>query len=144
MNRVTSIMAGLLLTAVVAGNTFEAKLNAQSGPGEIFTVPFAFTADGHVVEPGTYEIRRDSSQFLISIQNVKTGEKQLFSVRPEQRRAVSSEGLLVFNRCGDRKALSEFHVQGTNFFSTTIDGGHAKTMDLESCSHPDTVTLAAR
>lgn len=144
MKRAASRLAGLLLTVLIAGGVSEARSNAQSVSGEIFTVPFAFTTDGHEIEPGTYEIRRDSSQFLISMRNVKTGEKQLFSVRPEERSAVPAEGLLVFRRCGDRKELSEFHIRGTNLYSSTIDAKPKRGTEVESCSNPDTVTLAAR
>lgn len=144
MKQVSSVMAGLLLAVMFASGSFEARATAQDATGEIFTVPFEFTADGHEIQPGTYEIRRDSSQFLLSIQNVKTGEKQLFSVRPEQCAAVPDKGLLVFQQCGARKQLSEFHIRGTNLYGATIDSKPRKTSDLESCSRPDTVTIAAR
>ena len=144
MKRVKSMMAGSLLAVLIAGGPFEARLNAQSMQGEIFTVPFAFTAQGHEVQPGTYEVRRDSSPFLMSLQNVKTGEKQFFSVRPEQRSAVPAEGMLVFEECGDRKKLSEFHIRGTNLYSATINSRRRESPEVESCSRPETVTLAAR
>lgn len=144
MKQVTSMMAGVLLAVTFTGGLFEARANAQEAMGEIFTVPFEFTADGHEVQAGTYEIRRESSQFLLSIENVKTGEKQLFSIRPEQRSAVPSKGLLVFRQCRERKQLSEFHVRGTNLYSSTIDLTRRENSELESCSQPGTVTLAAR
>lgn len=143
MKHITSIMAGVMLTVFIAGG-FEAGATAQDGTGEIFTVPFAFSADGHKVQAGTYEIRRDSSQFLLSIQDVKTGEKQLFSVRPEQRAAVPEKGLLVFQRCGERKRLSEFHIPGTNFYSATIDSRPRRGTEMENCSQAETMTIAAR
>lgn len=144
MKQVSSIMAGVLLAATVASGSFVARATAQEATGEIFTVPFSFTADGHEVQPGTYEIRRGASQFLLSIENVKTGEKELFSVRPEQRPAVPEKGLLVFQQCGDQKELSEFHLRGTNLYSATMDAKPRKTSELESCSRPNTVTVAAR
>jgi hypothetical protein len=144
MKRFTIMMAASLLAVLIAGGASEATLNAQDGLGEIFTVPFGFTADGHKIQPGIYEIRRDSSQFLLSIQNLKTGEKQLFSVRPEQRTDVPAQGLLVFHECGDRKELSEFHLRGTNLYSATIDWGRKKSAESESCSGQNTMTLAAR
>ena len=139
-----SMMAALLLAVLMVGGASEARLNAQDGLGEIFTVPFAFTADGHEIQAGTYEIRRDSSQFLLSIQNLKTGEKQLFSVRPEQRSAVPARGLLVFHGCGERKELSEFHIRGTSLYSAAIDSGRSIGSEIENCPHPENVTSAAR
>lgn len=143
MKRITTTMGGWLLTVLIAGGSSEAKLTAQSGPGEIFPVPFAFTVGGHEIEPGTYEVRRDFSERLISIQNVQTGEKQLFSVRPEERRVVPRKGLLVFQRCGNRKNLSEFHIRGTSLYSETIEGRNRNT-EVERCSPTDTTTIAAR
>ncbi|WP_109487325.1 hypothetical protein [Occallatibacter savannae] len=144
MKQVTSIMSGILLAFVIAGGSGGARANAQDGTGEIFTVPFAFTVDGHDIQPGTYEVRRDLSPFLLSVENVKTGEKELFSVRPEQRRAIPAKGLLVFQRCGDRNKLSEFHVPGTNLYSATIDARPRKSTEVESCSRAETMTIAAR
>ena len=144
MKGATRMMSGLLLAILVGGGASEAKLNAQSGPGEIFTVPFAFAAQGHEIQAGTYEVRRDSSQFLITISNVKTGEKQMFSVRPEGRSAVPQKGLLVFQGCGDRKELGEFHVRGTNLYSTMIESRRKNSPEVEGCSREETVTLAAR
>jgi hypothetical protein len=144
MKRVRSVMAAALMAVLLVGGGLEAKLKAQLGPGEIFTVPFAFTADGHEIQAGTYEVRRDSSEFLISIRNLKTGDKQLFSVRPEQRTSVPAEGILVFQGCGERKELSEFHIRGSNFFSATIDSRRKTSPEVEGCSHSNTVTLAAR
>lgn len=144
MKHATSMMAGLLLIGLIAGGGSETKLNAQSETGEIFTVPFAFAADGHMIQPGTYEVRHDFSRFLLSVQNVKTGEKQLLSVRPEERFSVPAKGLLVFERCGQRRELSEFHVRGTSLYSETTAQGRKKHTEVESCAEAGTVTLAAR
>ena len=144
MKSASSLAAGLLTAALVVNGNFETNLMGQDGPGEIFTVPFAFTADGHEIQPGTYEIRRDANQFFMSIQNVKTRETQLFSVRPEERSAIPAKGLLVFQACGARKELNEFHVRGTNIFSATIKSRRNNTLEAESCSHPQSVTVAAR
>ena len=142
MKRIRSIMTGLFGVILIGASTV--TLKAQNALGETFTVPFAFTADGHVIGAGTYEIRRDMSQFLISIQNVQTGEKQLFSVRPEERRAVPTKGLLVFEGCGERKELSEFHIRGTRLYSATIEARGKSNTDVERCSSAGTTTIAAR
>jgi hypothetical protein len=144
MERITSIVAGSLFAVLITGGAFTAKLKAQDAPGETFTVPFAFTADGHEIGPGTYEVRRDMSEYLMSIQNVQTGEKQLFSVRPEERRSIPGKGLLVFNRCGDRRDLSEFHIRGNSLYSATIEPRRKKNVESETCSITGTTTLAAR
>jgi len=144
MNGVKSIVAGSLFAVLIAGGASTAKLKAQNEPGEIFTVPFAFTVDRHEIEPGTYEVRRYMNHYLMSIQNVQTGEKQLFSVRPEERSAIPVNGLLVFRRCGDRRDLSEFHIRGISLYSTTIAPSHQRSVEQESCSISGTTTVAAR
>jgi hypothetical protein len=144
MKRNVSMMAGSLLAVLIAAGGFQAKLSAQDPSGEIFTVPFAFTADGHSIEPGTYEIRRSMNPFLISIENLRTGDKQLFSVRPEGSKAVPEKGLLVFSRCGEQRKLSEFHIRGTNLYSTTIDPRRSRNSEIYRCSPSGITTIAAR
>jgi hypothetical protein len=144
MKRIPSILAGSLLAVLLAAGAFAAKLNAQDASGEIFRVPFAFTANGHSIQPGTFEIRRSTNPFLISIENLQTGDKQLFSVRPEGSEVVPGKGLLVFSRCGSQRQLSEFHIRGTGMYSTMIKAQRKKDLEIERCSPSDTTTIAAR
>lgn len=145
MKRIAMRMAGLVFAVLIAEGGWTAQARAaQFEPGETFNVPFAFTADGHKVVPGTYEVWRESSENVISIENVKTGKKQLFSVRPEGQAVVPAKGLLVFHGCGNRKDLAEFHVRGTSLYSATMGSGRRKNSDVESCPSSDTTTLAAR
>jgi len=144
MKHVASIVAGLFGVLLIGSGGSAAPLRAQSAPGEIFTVPFAFRAEGHVIEPGTYEVRREANQFLISIQNVVTGDKQLFGVRPEEKGAAPAKGLLVFRKCGDHKDLSEFHIRTAKLYSVTIEAHGKKNSEMEACSSTDTTMVAAR
>jgi len=144
MKRITSIVAGALFAVLIAGGMFAAKLHAQDEPGLTFSVPFAFSTNGHSIPAGSYQVTLDSSHFLISIRNIKTGDKQLFSVRPEQKRTISERGLLVFHNCGERKDLTEFHIPGTDVYSATISPHGAKNMEAKNCRANDTMTLAAR
>lgn len=144
MKRITSIVAAYLLAVLIGTGVFSSSANAQTEPAQVFSVPFPFTVDTHVIDAGTYEINRGSNQFLISIRNLQTGEQQLFAVRPEQQRTISSHGVLVFHRCGPRRDLAEFHVPGTNLYSTIIPPRQTAASDLERCSEGDTTTLAAR
>ncbi|HEY2470075.1 MAG TPA: hypothetical protein VGI45_19900 [Terracidiphilus sp.] len=144
MKRITSIMAESLVAVLIAGGGFTNKLTAQNEPGAIFSVPFSFTADGYVVAAGTYEVNLVSSQYLMSIRNVDTGEKQIFTVRPEQQPAVAARGLLVFHRCGQRKDLTEFHLPGSKLYSAAISPRHGRNSEVESCSSAESMTVAAR
>ena len=144
MKRITSIVAGLLLAILISGGTLAADLHAQNEPGLIFSVPFPFSTNGHLIPAGTYEVILDSSQFLMSIRNIKTGNKQLFSVRPEQRGAIAEHGLLVFHSCGARKDLTEFHIPGTDVYSATMMPHGSRNIETNNCRANDTMTLAAR
>lgn len=144
MKRITSIVAASLFAVLTGAAAFSTHANAQNEHGAIFSVPFDFTADGHVIDAGTYKVNLDFNQHQISIQNVETGDQQFFAVRPELQHAIPSSGLLVFHRCGQRKDLTEFHIPGTNYYSATIPRRHVASSDLERCSANDTTTIAAR
>jgi hypothetical protein len=144
MKRIITMVAGSLFAVLIAGGAFTSKLAAQSGPGAVFSVPFAFTADGHKVAPGTYEVIRLSNPYLISIRNVETGNKEIFTVRPEEQQKAPSKGVLVFHSCGQQKDLTEFHVPGTNVYSATTAPRRVRNSEMESCSSSETETIAAR
>src|SRR5579859_7749037 len=144
MKRMSSIIVGSLLAVLTMNGTFAAKVRAQDGPGVIFSVPFAFTADGRNIDAGTYELNLISNKFLMSIRNVETGDMQIFSVHPEEQRAIDSKGRLIFHNCGGRLDLTEFHVPGSNLFSETIPPQRRKNMEAKACPTPDLVALAAR
>jgi|GEM_PF-1326293 len=144
MKRITSIVAGSLLAILIAGGTLAANLHAQNEPGLIFVVPFQFSTNGHPIPAGTYQVTLDSSQFLMSIRNIKTGDKQLFNVRPEQRGTIAERGVLVFHKCGARKDLTEFHIPGTDVYSATMMPHVAKNIETNDCRANDNLTLAAR
>ena len=144
MKHITSIVAGCLFAVLMDAGVLSAKANAQNETAEIFTVPFAFTVDGHLMTAGTYELNLESDQFQLSIRNLKTGKQQFFTVRPEQDRTVASRGRLVFDGCGLKKDLTEFHTPGSNLYSTTIAPRHEAASDRGRCSETDTTTIAAR
>jgi hypothetical protein len=144
MKRIRSIMTGSFLAVLIVCGGCSPKMRAQTEPGAIFSVPFAFTTNGHQVGAGTYEIRRLSNPFFISLRNVETGAKDLFSVRPEEQRKVPAKGLLVFHRCGQHIDLTEFHIAGTNLYSVAIPPRHARNSEIEGCSPAETMTVAAR
>lgn len=142
MKRLTSIATASFFAVLLACGALHA--NAQTEPAEIFTVPFAFTANGHNVPAGTYEISLVSSHYLMSIRNVQTGDEQFFTVMPQQQKTIASKGILVFHGCGPRKDLTEFHIPGTDSYSSTIAPRHVRNSESESCSPDGTTTIAAR
>jgi hypothetical protein len=144
MKRIHSIIVGSLFAILLMGGPFAARLHAQDDPGAVFSVPFAFSVDGHAITAGNYKLNMVSSQYLMSIRNLKTGDLQMFSVHPEQERAIDLRGHLVFNGCGDHRYLTEFHIPGTNLYSMTMTPGRVKNAEAKACPTTDSVFLAAR
>jgi hypothetical protein len=144
MKRMSSIIVGSLVAVLIVGGTFTAKMHAQDGPGVVFSVPFAFTADGHNIAAGNYELNLVSNEFLMSIRNLKTGELQLFGVHPDQERKIEERGRLIFEGCGEHRYLAQFHIPGTNVYSTTMTPNRVKNAEAKACPATDFVTLAAR
>jgi hypothetical protein len=144
MKRISSIIGRSLVAVLVMSGTFAAKSQAQNSEGVVFSVPFAFAADGHNIAAGTYELSSFSNNFMISIRNVETGETQVFTVHPEQQRATDSKARLIFRKCEGRMDLTEFHVPGTNVFSEAMPPRRLKNMEAKACPASDFVTLASR
>ena len=144
MKRMSSIIVGSLVAVLIVGGTFAAELHAQSGPGVVFSVPFAFTVDGHNVAAGNYELNLVSSEFLMSIRDRKTGKLQVFDVHPDQERSIEERGRLIFESCGDHRYLTEFHIPGTNVYSTAMSPRRLKDTEAKACPATDFVTVAAR
>jgi hypothetical protein len=144
MKRMSSIITGSLMAILFVGSPFAAKLQAQDGPGVIFSVPFAFTADGQNIAAGTYELNLVSSEYLMSIRNLETGDTQVFSVHPEQQKAIESHARLIFHSCAGRMDLAEFHVPGTNLYSETTAPRRPKNIEAKVCPATDFVALASR
>jgi hypothetical protein len=73
MTRFTSLAAKSLVTFLIAGGTLATNLQAQSDVAITARVPFPFTVGKHSIEPGTYQFSLLTSQFLLSVVNVKPG-----------------------------------------------------------------------
>jgi hypothetical protein len=144
MKRIQSIIVGSLFAILIMGGPFAARLHALDDHGVVFSVPFTFSLDGQNVAAGNYELNLVSSQFVMSIRNLKTGDLQFFSVHPEEQRTVEERGHLVFNGCGDHRYLAEFHIPGTNIYSMTMTPDRVKHTEAKACRTTDSVFLAAR
>ena len=144
MKRIHSIIVKSLFAILIMGSASAARLHAQDDPGVVFNVPFAFSVDGHAITAGNYQLNLVSSQYLMSIRNLKTGDLQVFSVHPEQERAIEAHGRLVFNGCGDHRYLTEFHIPGTNLYSNMITPSRVRNAEAKACPATDSIFLAAR
>ena len=120
MNRITSLIVTSLVTLLIGSGALAGNLQEQTDLSITASIPFPFTVGTHPIPPGTYRFSLASSQFLLSVLNVKTGHEQVFSVRPEKQRTVESRGRLVFRNSEECSALSQIHFLGTDTF-TAID-----------------------
>jgi hypothetical protein len=144
MKRIHSIIAGSLFAILVLSCGFATRLQAQDEPAVTFSIPFAFSTAGRTIPAGTYQLNLVEGQHLMSILNVKTGDMQVFSVFPDQQKSIESHGRLIFNRCGDRNELAEFHIPGTNFYSRMVPSRADRKLEAKACPLDQTVTLASR
>lgn len=119
MKHIPSLIVKLLVTILVISGPFAISVQAQTDPGIIVSIPFPFTVGTQRVAPGTYDFSL-VSQFLLSVRNAITGEKEMFPVRPEQRRAIEQKGSLTFHNSAGCSVLSEVHFPGASMFTEVI------------------------
>lgn len=143
MKRMTSLILKSLSTILVSGGLL-ATAHAQYDPGITVDIPFAFSADGQQIAAGTYQLQLISSNFLLSVRNVNTGNEQFIGVHPEEDRKVTSVGRLIFQVCEGRSYLTQIHIPGGNLFSETVDGPRQKDAEARTCAKDDSIIVAAR
>lgn len=141
MKSMTSIIVRSLFAILIGGSPL-ATAFAQYDPGITVNIPFAFSADGQEIAPGTYQLQLISGNFLMSVRNVNTFEEQFLPVRPEQARRASSEGRLIFQVCDGHSYLTEIHIPGANLFSETIAGHKQKEVEAGPCTNDQSTTVA--
>lgn len=143
MKRVTSIIVKSFFAILISGGLLTTA-HAQYAPGITVDIPFAFSADGHEIAAGTYQLQLTDSNFLLSIRNVSTGKKQIITVRPEEARKLSDQARLTFQVCGGHNYLTEIHTTGTNLFTATVTGHKENPANSGTCSKDDAITVAQR
>lgn len=143
MKRITSIIVKSLFAILISGGLLTTA-HAQYDPGITVDIPFAFSADGHEIAAGTYQLQLTDSNFLLSIRNVSTGKKQIITVRPEESRKLSDQARLTFQVCGGHNYLTEIYTQGTRLFSATVTGHKQNDARTDTCSKNDAITVAQR
>jgi hypothetical protein len=117
MKRITSLVIQSLVTILIGGGILAGNLQAQTDLAMTVSIPFPFTVGTQSIAPGTYQFSLISSQFLLSVLNVKTGDKNVFPMRPGQQHAFESHGRLIFRNSDGCSTLSEIYFPGTDRFS---------------------------
>lgn len=144
MKRISSLVAKSLMSILIGCGTLAINLQAQSDLAMTASIPFPFTVATHSMAPGTYEFSLVSSQFLVSVLNVKTGHQEMFRVRPVQELAVEQRGGLRFRNSEDRSVLSEIHFPGTDRFSEVNQRHGIGSAKTKSSPAAQTMSVAQR
>lgn len=133
MKRITSLFAKSLFTLLIAGGTLATHLQAQNESMTV-TVPFPFTVGTQCIAPGTYRFSLITSQYMLSVVNLKTGYKEIFAVHPEDQPRSEPSGRLVFRGSDGPRILDELHFAGSDQFSELNKQRHAASPSLASKS----------
>jgi hypothetical protein len=141
MTRFRSLVIQSLATLLIGSAT--TNLQAQSDAITV-RVPFRFAVGTTTIAPGTYQFSQPSSQFMVSVVNVKTGVTKIFPVRPEQQRGIEQRARLVFRDVEGGDVLNEIHFPGTRVFSEVIQRRGAGTMEAKKPSPDNSTSVAQR
>lgn len=119
MARFTSLFAKSLFALLIVSGPFATHMQAQNDAVTV-SVPFRFTMGTHSIAPGTYQFSLVSSQFLLSVTDVKTGRAEIFEVRPARQGSIEERGRLTFRNSAGHNILSQIHFPDTDTFSEVI------------------------
>lgn len=144
MKRITSLVVKSLVTILIGSGTLAGYLQAQTDVAMTASIPFAFTVGTQRIPPGTYRFSLVSSPFVLSVVDVKTGHKEIFSVRPEQQRAFESHERLIFRESEGCSSLNEVHFLGTRMFTEVIQRHGVGRSEAKSSSTCTSVAVARR
>ncbi|UWZ83629.1 hypothetical protein [Occallatibacter riparius] len=115
-----SFFAKSMFAIAIAGAAISPSMQAQNDAVTV-TVPFQFAMGTQSIAPGTYQFSLTSSQYVLSVVNLKTGHAEIFNVRPERRSETEKRGNLIFRNSSGGRVLSEVHFPGTDTFSEVIE-----------------------
>jgi hypothetical protein len=134
MTKFTSLVVTSLVTLLIDSATLAPNLQAQGDDAITLRVPFSFTVGTQSIAPGTYQFSLLSSQFLLTVVNVKTGDTEIFTVRPERQRAPDQHGRLVFRNSEGSSVLNEVHFPGAGLFSEVIQRRDDRRLETKRSS----------
>ena len=144
MKRIISFAVKSLLAILIGGMLLATRLHAQNDLVMTVSIPFPFTVGALTMAPGSYQFSLVSSQFLLSIRNVKTGEEELFEARPEQGAVLKSRTGLVFRTYKRARVLNEVHFSETDTFTQVVQLRHVGRDGVKSPSPNTPVSVAQR
>jgi hypothetical protein len=144
MSKFKSFVVPSLVTLLMSSATLATNLHAQNDDAITVRVPFSFTVGTQSIAPGTYQFSLNYSQFLLSVFNVKTGDREMFNVHPEPQRGTEQRGRVVFRNDEQSTILNEVHFPGTELFSEVIQRHGAGRIEAKRSSTDDLISIAQR
>jgi hypothetical protein len=144
MKRISSLIAKSLVSILIGTGSLASNLQAQSDLVVTANIPFPFTVGTHTMAAGTYEFSLVSSQFLVSVLNVKTGHQEMFPAYPKQQLAPEERGRVKFQNSDAYRVLSEIHFPGTDRFIEVSQRHGVGTMEAKSSPAAKSITVAQR
>jgi len=144
MKRIPSLIVKWLALTLAGSGMLAISLQAQSDSAVTASIPFPFTVGTQSIAPGTYEFSLVSSQFLLSVRNVRNGHQEFFIVHPEQENALHPRGRVVFQKSEDARRLDEIHFPGADSFAQLTLSQHPTAIEAATSSPGDTVSVAQR
>ena len=143
MKLIPSLVIQSLIAILVGSGTLAEKLQAQSDIAITASIPFPFTVGTQRIAPGAYRFSLINS-FDLSVMNVKTGDTEMFAVRPEKQRAFEQHGRLIFRRSAGSDVLNEVRFPGADTLSELIQQRRVGRMEAKKSSTTDSVSVAQR
>src|ERR1700741_2235330 len=140
MTRFTSHLPKSMFALLIACGTLATNLQAQND-SVTATVPFPFTVGTQCNAPGTYRFSLMSSQYVLTVLNVNTGDKRIFDVHPEHQPTSEERGLLMFRNSEGPKTLNEIHFPGSDAFSALAEPRHAGRTETSSSAKSKSVCM---
>jgi hypothetical protein len=106
-------------------------------------VPFAFTANHHLLPAGTYKVELLSDHFVAMIDSQTGKSKGIVLVRPEAGTRIEPVGGLVFASYGSTYVLKEVRMTGSSTHSELAVQPKPEPLSAKS-STKSTFTVAMR
>jgi hypothetical protein len=144
MKRITLLVVQLLVIVLIGSGALANNLQAQSDRAITVRVPFAFILGTQSLAPGTYRFSQNSGPFLLSVINVKTGNQELFEVRPERQSALEAHGHIIFHNSEASSVLDEVHFPGIDTFSKVTQRRGAGRIEAKKSSPNNSISVGQR
>jgi hypothetical protein len=143
MKLIPSLVIQSLIATLMGSGMLAEKMQAQSDIAITASISFPFTVGTQRIAPGTYRFRL-ISPFDLSVMNVKTGDIEMFAVRPEKQRAFEQHGRLIFRSSAGSDVLNEVHFPGADTLSELIQRRGVGRMEAKKSSTTDSASVAQR